>query len=68
MYIFEFQTLSYDNTISDESLIDSINSIFKDDYLKAYTPDFVEAGKQSKVNPIYLELNSQRDLMKLRTL
>ena len=62
MYIFEFQTLSYDNTISDESLIDSINSIFKDDYLKAYTPDFVEAGKQSKVNPIYLASLSKQEV------
>lgn len=54
MYIFQFQTLSYDSSISDESLTDSVSVIFKDDYLSNYVSDFVEAGKTSLVNPIYL--------------
>ena len=54
MYIFQFQALTYDDSISDESLSDSICVIFKNDYLSNFVDDFIEAGKISTVNPIYL--------------
>lgn len=54
MYLFQFETLSYDSAVSDEKLKSSINSIFSNDYLVKFTDTFVEAGKLSLVNPIYL--------------
>ncbi len=62
MYIFQFETLSYDESISDEKILNSINSIFGNDYLKNYSNDFLEAGKQSKVNPIYLSSLSKEEV------
>lgn len=62
MYIFQFETLSFDDSISDEKLLDSINSIFGNDYLKKFSNIFLEAGKQSKVNPIYLSSLSKEEI------
>lgn len=62
MYIFQFQTLSYDSSISDENLTNSIGVIFKNDYLNNYVADFVEAGKTSLVNPIYLASLSRQEV------
>lgn len=54
MYIFQFETLSYDDSVDKEKLKNSINSIFSNDYLSKFTDDFITAGKLSLVNPIYL--------------
>ena len=54
MYIFQFEGLSYDNSGSDEDLTNTINEVFKNDYLIKYTNDFVNAGKESLVSPVYL--------------
>jgi len=62
MYIFQFETLAYDNSISDDRLRTSISSIFGNDYLSNFTNDFLEAGKQSKVNPIYLASLSKEEV------
>lgn len=62
MYIFQFQTLSYDESIEDDKILNSINGIFGDDYLKNFANDFLEAGKQSKVNPIYLSSLSKEEV------
>ena len=62
MYIFQFETLSYDSSISDDNIKISINSIFGDDYLNKYTNNFLEAGKISGVNPIYLATLSKEEV------
>lgn len=62
MYIFQFETLSYDSTVSDDKLKSSINSIFGKDYLAKFTDTFVEAGKLSLVNPIYLASLSKEEV------
>ncbi len=62
MYIFQFETLSYDNNVSDDKLRNSISSIFGNDYLGNYTETFLEAGKESKVNPIYLASLSKEEV------
>lgn len=62
MYIFQFQTLTYDDTISDESIADSIGILFGSDYLSNFVTDFVEAGKTSQVNPIYLASLSKQEV------
>ncbi len=62
MYIFQFETISYDDSVSDDDLKNSIAGIFGDDYLKTYIDDFLEAGKYSKVNPIYLASLSFREV------
>lgn len=62
MYIFQFETLSFDDSISDERLLDSINSIFGSDYLSKFSSVFLDAGKQSKVNPIYLSSLSKEEV------
>lgn len=54
MYIFQFEGLSFDNSISDENLNKTITEVFKNDYLSKFTNDFVEAGKISLVSPVYL--------------
>jgi beta-N-acetylglucosaminidase len=62
MYIFQFEGLSYDNSISDEILANTINEVFKDDYLFKYTSDFINAGKESKVSPVYLASLSKQEV------
>ena len=62
MYIFQFQTLSYDNSVSSDKLRTSINTIFGNDYLKNFTDYFVEAGGLSGVNPIYLASLSKEEV------
>lgn len=62
MYIFQFQTLSYDNSVDNERLKSSINAIFASDYLSNFTDDFVEAGRISGVNPIYLASLSKQEI------
>jgi len=62
MYIFQFQTLSYDNSVDDDRLRNSINTIFGNDYLKNFTNDFVEAGRLSGVNPLYLASLSNEEV------
>ena len=49
MYIFQFETLSYNDTIADDNYKNSIDSIFGNDYLNKFTQNFLDAGKQSKV-------------------
>ena len=62
MYIFQFETLSYDSSISDDRIKSSINSIFNGDYLGNFTDSFLEAGKISNVNPIYLASLSKEEV------
>lgn len=62
MYIFQFETLSFDETISDDRLLNSINGIFGNDYLNTFSNTFLEAGKTSKVNPIYLASLSKEEV------
>lgn len=62
MYIFQFETLSYDDSIEDEKIKKSILSIFDNDYLSKFADDFVEAGKLSLVNPIYLASLSNEEV------
>jgi beta-N-acetylglucosaminidase len=62
MYIFQFEGLSYDNSISDEMLTNTINEVFKNDYLIKYTNDFINAGKESKVSSVYLASLSRQEV------
>ena len=62
MYIFGFEGLSYDSSLSDELYKSSINTIFSGDYLLNYTNDFLIAGKESKVSPIYLASLSNQEV------
>ena len=62
MYIFQFEGLSYDNGVSDETLTSTINEVFKNDYLNKFTIDFVNAGKESKVSPVYLASLSKQEV------
>ena len=62
MYIFQFEGLSYDNSITDETITNTINEVFKDDYLIKYTNDFLNAGKESKVSPVYLASLSKQEV------
>ena len=62
MYIFQFEGLSYDDSVSDENLTNTINEVFKNDYLSKYTNDFVNAGKESKVSPVYLASLSKQEV------
>lgn len=62
MYIFQFEGLSYDSSISDENYLLSINEVFKDDYLFKYSNDFLNAGKESKVSPVYLASLSKQEV------
>lgn len=62
MYVFGFEGLSYDNSLSDELYKNSINTIFKGDYLLNYTNDFLTAGKEAKVSPIYLASLSNQEV------
>ena len=62
MYIFQFEGLSYDNSISDENLKNIVNTAFNGDYLANFTDVFITAGKESKVNPIYLAALSKQEV------
>jgi len=62
MYIFQFETLSFDESISDDRLLKSIKGIFGNDYLSRFSNTFLEAGKTSKVNPIYLSSLSKEEV------
>ena len=62
MYIFGFEGLSYDSAISDDTYKNSINTIFAGDYLLNYTNDFLTAGKEAKVSPIYLASLSNQEI------
>ena len=62
MYIFQFEGLSYDNRVSDENLTTTINEVFKNDYLIKFTNDFIKAGKESKVSPVYLASLSKQEV------
>jgi len=62
MYIFQFQTLSYDSNIEDSKYKDSILNIFSNDYLANFVDDFVTAGKESLVTPIYLASLSKQEV------
>ncbi len=62
MYIFGFEGLSYDSAISDDTYKNSINTIFAGDYLLNYTNDFLTAGKEAKVSPIYLSSLSNQEI------
>ena len=62
VYIFQFETLSYNDSIDDDNYKKSIASIFGDDYLNNFVENFLNAGKQSKVNPIYLASLSKEEV------
>ncbi|MBR3523138.1 MAG: hypothetical protein IKN87_00420 [Bacilli bacterium] len=54
MYIMQFQGLKNNNLISDENLYNIITSAYGSTYNQRYANSFIEAGKQSGVDPIYL--------------
>lgn len=62
MYVFQFEGLAYDSSISDDTLKDTINEVFKGDYLSKFTMDFINAGKESKVSPVYLASLSKQEV------
>lgn len=64
MYIFQFERLSYDSSISETNYKNSIKAIFGNDYLKNYINDFYNAGKDNsvKVNPVYLASLSYQEV------
>lgn len=62
MYIFQFELLAYDNTISDSILTNTISTIFNGDYLNKFTSHFITAGKESKVSPVYLASLSKQEV------
>ena len=62
MYVFQFEGLSYDSSISDEILKNTIDEVFKGDYLSKFTLDFINAGKESKVSPVYLASLSKQEV------
>ena len=54
MYVLQFQGLKNNGKLTDENLINIITSAFGVSYNQIYAQTFVEAGKQSGVDPIYL--------------
>ena len=62
MYIFQFEGLVYENTVSDDTYNNLITEILKGDYLSAFVNDFVTAGKESSVNPVYLASLSKQEV------
>ena len=62
MYIFQFEGLSYDGSISDDSYRQVVTSIFNRDYLANFINEFVRAGKESKVSPVYLASLSKQEV------
>ena len=62
MYIFQFEGLSYDDNIGEETYKNTVSEVFKNDYLSNFVDDFVEAGKKSKVSPLYLASLSKQEV------
>ena len=62
MYIFQFEGLSYDGSVSDDKVLESINLIFSNDYLSRFSNDFLNAGKESRVSPVYLASLSKQEV------
>ncbi|MBQ9071780.1 MAG: hypothetical protein IJY25_01295 [Bacilli bacterium] len=62
MYIFQFETLSYNSNVDKTKLKNSINTIFEGDYLLKFTDYFLEAAELSGVNPIYLASLSKEEV------
>ena len=62
MYIFQFEGLSYDGSISDDNYKQVVTSIFGRDYLANFINEFVRAGKESKVSPVYLASLSKQEV------
>lgn len=62
MYVFQFEALSYDNTITDEVYTATIEEALKNDYLSNFVSIFLEAGKQSLVSPVYLAALSKQEV------
>lgn len=62
MYIFQFETLSYNSNVTDENVKSSLNSIFSGGILSNYIDTFLAAGKISGVNPIYLASLSKEEV------
>lgn len=54
MYVFQFESLSYDSNFSDESLASVISSALAGDFLIKYVNEFIDAGKTSFISPVYL--------------
>jgi len=62
MYVFQFEGLSYENNLTDEELTNTLTEVFKDDYLNKYVNDFITAGKESLVSPVYLASLSKQEV------
>ena len=62
MYIFQFEGLAYDSSITDDIFKKSISQVFGTDYLSKFTDDFLTAGKESKVSPVYLAALSKQEV------
>lgn len=62
MHIFQFEGLSYDDSISDDSFRTTINSLFSNDYMIKFTEDFITAGKESRMSPVYLAALSKQEV------
>jgi len=61
-YVSQFEMLTYDDSISDEEYLKSIQTLLEDDYLGQYSQEFLEAGKKTGVNPIYLASLSKQEV------
>ena len=62
MYIFQFESLKYDSSITDDTYKNLIGVILSGDYISKFSNDFVSAGKESKVNPVYLSSLSKQEV------
>ena len=62
MYIFQFEGLAFDKSITDDTYKNIVGEIFKNDYLSKFTNDFVTAGKESGVSPVYLASLSKQEV------
>lgn len=62
MHIFQFEGLKYNDKITEETYVNGVGNIFKNDYLSRFTNDFVTGGKESKVSPIYLASLSRQEV------
>ena len=62
MHIFQFEGLSYDSSVSDTTYLSLITQIFENDYLSNYVSDFLQAGKQAKMSPVYLASLSKQEV------
>lgn len=62
MYIFQFEGLSYDSDVSQDSYKTIVKNLLSGDYLEKFTDTFVEAGEKSKVSPVYLASLSKQEV------